>query len=99
MKINKEKILSKAGVIANNTKELSSNITKKTKGIVLDTKEKINTKIEKDEKLITQEDMLKILDGIYGNVLNGLGKKSPTVEEFANDYLSKEKDPSKAAKK
>ena len=99
MKIDKEKLLSKATSLANDTKKISSNISKKTKEVVLDTKDKINTKLEKDEKLITQEDMLKILDGVYGNVLNGLGKASPSVEEFANDYLSREKEPSKAAKK
>lgn len=99
MKIDKEKLLSKATSLANDTKKISSNISKKTKEVVIDTKDKINTKLEKDEKLITQEDVLKILDGIYGNVLNGLGKASPSVEEFANDYLEKDKEPNKAAKK
>lgn len=51
-------------------------MTKKTKMTVLDTKEKIVTKLEniKPKQLVFQEDMVKILDGVYNNVLNGLGK-------------------------
>lgn len=64
-------------------------MTKKTKMTVLDTKEKIVTKLEniKPKQLVFQEDMVKILDGVYNNVLNGLGKISTSIEDFAKDYL------------
>ena len=93
MKLDKEKILSKVGNISGEAKKITLDITNKTKDKVIDTKEKITTKLEdiNPKQLITEEDILKILDGIYDNVLNGLGKASPPVEEFAKDYLSKEK--------
>lgn len=101
MKIDKDKILSKVGNIADETKKITSDITNKTKDVVLSTKNKIDTNLENIEskQLITQDDMLKILDGVYDNVLSGLGKASPSVEDFAKDYLIKEKNPSIAAKK
>ena len=101
MKIDKEKLLSKVNDITVETKKITTDLTNKSKTTVLDTKEKIVTKLENfdSKQLITQEDMVKILDGVYDNVLNGLGKASPSVEDFAKDYLSKEKEPSKAAKK
>lgn len=101
MKIDKDKILSKVGNIADETKKITSDITNKTKDVVLSTKNKIDTNLENIEskQLITQDDMVKILDGVYDNVLSGLGKASPSVEDFAKDYLIKEKNPSIAAKK
>ncbi|MPN21748.1 hypothetical protein SDC9_169128 [bioreactor metagenome] len=39
-------------------------------------------------KLLTQEDIMKILDSCYQQVLDGIPLVSPTVEELANDYLS-----------
>ncbi|MBE6146618.1 MAG: EcsC family protein [Firmicutes bacterium] len=79
--------------------KITSNITNKTKSLVDTTKNKIKTKKEETNQLITQEDMMKILDGVYGNVLNGLGTISPPVENFANDYLSKTNKPEEAAQK
>lgn len=101
MKIDKEKMLSKIGNIAEESKKITSDITTKTKEVVFNTKDKINTKLENVEmkQLITQEDMVKILDGVYENVLNGLGKASPSVKDFADDYLGKDKEPNIAAKK
>ena len=101
MKFDKEKIIKNVENITKETKKKAIEISNKTKEAVLIKKEKINDKIENKEKIqiITEEDMIKILDGVYDNVLAGLGSKSPSVEKFANDYLEKEKDPSKAAKK
>ena len=98
MKFDKEKIMSKVGDIASSTKKVTENISNKTKDVVLSTKDKISEKIENKE-LISQEDMMKILDGLYGNVLNGIGKNSPSVEEFSEDYLKHDSDPKIAAKK
>lgn len=82
-----------------NTKNIASNLTDKTKKIVNTTKNKIKTIKEDSNQLITKEDMMKILDGVYGNVLSGLGTISPPVEEFANDYLIKNQKPEVAARK
>lgn len=101
MKIDKNKMLSKVGNITEGTKKLTSDITEKTKDAVTVVKDKVVTKFDeaKNGELITQEDIMKILDGVYSNVLNGLGKASPNVEEFANDYLEKDNKPEIAAKK
>ncbi len=40
-------------------------------------------------KLLTQEDIMKILDSCYQQVLDGIPLVSPTVEELANNYISK----------
>lgn len=40
-------------------------------------------------ELISQEDMMRILDACYQKCLNGIPKVSVNVEEMANDYLSK----------
>jgi len=101
MKLDKEEVLTKIGTFAEETKKITLNISNKTKEVVLNTKDKINIKTENIEtkQLITQDDIVKILDGVYENVLNGLGKASPSVKDFADDYLVKEKEPSIAAKK
>ena len=44
---------------------------------------------ETKKKLITQEDIMKLLDSCYEKCLNGVPYVSPTVEEFAKDYLDK----------
>lgn len=44
---------------------------------------------EEKKKLLSQEDIMKLLDSCYDKCLNGVPYVSPTVEEFANDYLSK----------
>ena len=54
-------------------------------------------KIEK--KMISQEDVFKVLDGVYTNVLKGIGNVSPKVEDFADDYLKKSKSKEEAVKK
>lgn len=44
---------------------------------------------EDKKKLITQEEIMKLLDSCYGKCLNGVPCVSPSVEEFAKDYLDK----------
>ena len=39
------------------------------------------------KRVISQEDVMKILDSCYEKCLNGIPKVSPSVEEMANDYL------------
>lgn len=41
--------------------------------------------------VVTQEDIMKILDSCYDKCLNGIPKVSAKVEEMANDYLGKYK--------
>lgn len=42
----------------------------------------------KDKKqIITQEDIMNLLDSCYEKCLNGIPKVSSSVEEMANDYL------------
>lgn len=58
---------------------------------------------ELNEKLIkakdfTQENIMKMLDGLYDKTLSGIPKVSPTVENFAADYIDKHHDTQKAAK-
>lgn len=47
---------------------------------------------------MNQETMIKALDLLYSQSINGLGKVSPPIDEFANDYLSKHKTTSAAAR-
>lgn len=84
MKIDKEKMLSKVNNITKETKNITSNITTKSKDWVIDAKDKVVTKIEETttNQIITEEDIIKILDGVYQNVLNGIGKASPSVEDL-----------------
>lgn len=49
-------------------------------------------------KLITQADVMKMLDTCYDKALHGINKVSPPIEQFANEYIKKAKDPQKAAK-
>ena len=53
---------------------------------------------EEKKKLITQEDIMKVLDSCYEKSLQGINKISPSIEQFAEDYLKKENDKEKAAK-
>lgn len=53
---------------------------------------------EKRKKLITQDDIMKMLDTCYDKSLHGISKVSPPIEQFAEDYLEKEPDNLKAAK-
>lgn len=41
--------------------------------------------------IVSQEDIMKILDSCYDKCLNGIPKVSPSVEEMANEYLRKHK--------
>ena len=43
--------------------------------------------MEKEKSVISQEDIMKILDSCYDKCLNGIPKVSPSVEEMANQYL------------
>lgn len=52
-------------------------------------------KIE-DKKVITQEDIMKLLDGCYEKCVNGIPKVSPNVEDMADEYLRKYGNPQKA---
>ena len=47
---------------------------------------------------ITQEDIMKILDKLYDNSIQGLPKVSPPITQLADDYLSKSADVQTAAK-
>lgn len=53
---------------------------------------------KKKGKIISQEDIFKMLNVCYEKSLNGINKVSPSIEDFANDYLKKEKDKEKAVK-
>lgn len=50
------------------------------------------------KELITQEQMMEVLDKCYEGAMNGLPGSKP-CDVLANDYLSKYKDPTVAAKK
>ena len=50
------------------------------------------------KKLVTQDDIMKMLDTCYDKSIHGINKVSPPIELFAEDYLKKEKDEKKAAK-
>lgn len=55
--------------------------------------------MSEEKKTISQEDIIKVLDGVYSNVLKGIGSVSPKVEDFAEDYLKKAKTKEDAVKK
>ena len=50
------------------------------------------------KKLITQEDIMKLLDACYEKSVNGIPKVSPSVKELAEDYLKKHKTKEEACK-
>lgn len=47
--------------------------------------------MSKDDKktIVSQEDIMKILDSCYDKCLNGIPKVSSNVEDMANEYLRK----------
>lgn len=47
---------------------------------------------------VTQEDIMKLLDSCYEKCLNGIPLVSPSVEDMANDYLTKHETRDKACK-
>lgn len=50
------------------------------------------------KSFISVDDMTKLLDDTYAKVLGGIPKVSPSIEEFANDYLSKHNSKEEACK-
>ncbi len=59
---------------------------------------KEDKKEENKKKLVTQEEIMKVLNNCYEKALNGVPKVSPSIEEFAKNYLDKETNNNKAAK-
>ena len=59
---------------------------------------KEDKKEENKKKLVTQEEIVKVLNNCYEKALNGVPKVSPSIEEFAKNYLDKETNNNKAAK-
>ena len=49
--------------------------------------------------IVTPDDVMKLLDALYSKAVDGLGKVSPPIEQFAFDYVSKSGDVKEAAKK
>ena len=41
---------------------------------------------EEKKKIVSQEDMMKLLDSLYQRVLDGVPKVSPPVEEMARSF-------------
>lgn len=54
---------------------------------------------DKKKGPLTREDILKIMDDLYGKSLDGIPKVSKPVSAFADDYLKKNLDKSVAARK
>ena len=54
---------------------------------------------EENKSPLTSSGILNVLNEIYIKINQGVGSVIPPVEKFANDYLSKEPDPKKAAEK
>lgn len=53
---------------------------------------------EDKKTIMSQEDVMKILDTCYDKCMNGIPKVSPNIEDFANEYLNKYKTPEIACK-
>lgn len=53
---------------------------------------------KRTNKIVSQEDIFKMLNACYDKALNGISKVSPPIEEFAEDYLKKEDSKEKAVK-
>ncbi len=62
--------------------------------------EEIGNKKNKKEKknILTEDDVLKILDAIYKKAADGIKNVSPPIEDMAADYLEKDPDVKKAAR-
>jgi hypothetical protein len=50
------------------------------------------------EKALNQEGILRLMDKLYGQAVQGVSKISPPIEVLANDYLQKNDDVEKAAR-
>lgn len=48
---------------------------------------------EEKKQIISQEDVMNILNSCYEKCLNGIPKVSPSIEDFANEYLNKYETP------
>lgn len=58
----------------------------------------MNEEKKEKKKLITQKDIMAVLNACYDKSLNGIQKVSPSVKDLAEEYLKKNKDPEKACK-
>ena len=56
----------------------------------------MNSKEKKS--VMTEEDIMNLLDSCYEKCINGIPKVSPSVEELANDYLKKHRTTEEACK-
>lgn len=54
---------------------------------------------EQNKKIISADDIMKLLDALYAKSVDGLGKVAPPIEKFAYEYISKSNDVTEAAKK
>ena len=54
--------------------------------------------MSREKTVIAQEDIMSLLDSCYEKCLNGVPYVSPSVEEFAKDYLGKHPTPQQACK-
>ncbi len=55
--------------------------------------------VKDSKKIISQEDITKLLDTCYKKAISGIGQAIPSIEKMAQDYLEKYATPSDAAKK
>ena len=55
-------------------------------------------KTKSKRKILTQEDIMKLLDACYEKCLDGIPKISPSVAELAGDYLKKHSDKEEACR-
>ena len=55
-------------------------------------------KTKSKRKILTQEDIMKLLDACYEKCLDGIPKISPSVAELAADYLKKHSDKEEACR-
>lgn len=53
----------------------------------------------KNRRVLSQEDIMKILDACYQKVMSGIDRVSPPIEQFAADYQSKNETAADAARK
>lgn len=53
---------------------------------------------DQKKKMISQEDIMKLLDSCYEKCLNGVPKVSPNVEDMAKNYLQKHRSKEEACK-
>ena len=53
----------------------------------------------KNKRMLSQEDIMKILDACYQKAMSGIDRISPPIEQFAADYQSKNEAAADAARK